>query len=111
MDYRKLGRTGLKVSEMCLGTMTFEWTSSREDSLAVLDRFWEVGGNFIDTADVYSRWADGNPGGVAETIIGANTVQQLDESLGALGLRLDDAEMARLDEVTHMTRNLGMENS
>jgi aryl-alcohol dehydrogenase-like predicted oxidoreductase len=97
MDYRKLGRTGLKVSEMCLGTMTFEWTSSREDSLAVLDRFWEVGGNFIDTADVYSRWA--------------NTVQQLDESLGALGLRLDDAEMARLDEVTHMTRNLGMENS
>jgi aryl-alcohol dehydrogenase-like predicted oxidoreductase len=70
MDYRKLGRTGLKVSEFCLGTMTFEWTSSREDSLAVLDRFWESGGNFIDTADVYSRWAEGNDGGVAETVIG-----------------------------------------
>jgi aryl-alcohol dehydrogenase-like predicted oxidoreductase len=48
---------------------------------------------------------------VTSPIIGANTVQQLDESLGALGLRLGDAEMARLDEVTHMTRNLGMENS
>jgi len=70
MEYRKLGRTGLKVSELCLGTMTFRWTSSEEDSLRVLDRAWEAGINFIDTADVYSRWAEGNPGGVAEEIIG-----------------------------------------
>lgn len=70
MEYRKLGRTGLKVSEFCLGTMTFRWTSSEEESFAVLDRFWEAGGNFIDTADVYSRWAEGNDGGVAEEIIG-----------------------------------------
>jgi aryl-alcohol dehydrogenase-like predicted oxidoreductase len=70
MEYRKLGRTGLKVSVLCLGTMTFRWTSSEEDSLRVLDRFWDDGGNFIDTADIYSRWAEGNSGGVAETIIG-----------------------------------------
>lgn len=70
MEYRKLGRTGLKVSELCLGTMTFRWTSSEEDSMQVMDRFWEAGGNFLDTADVYSRWAEGNPGGVAEEIIG-----------------------------------------
>lgn len=70
MDYRKLGRTGLKVSEFCLGTMTFRWTSTEEQSLQVLDRAWEAGINFIDTADVYSRWAEGNPGGVAEEIIG-----------------------------------------
>lgn len=70
MDYRKLGRTGLKVSELCLGTMTFRWTSTEEESIAVLNRAWEAGINFIDTADVYSRWAEGNPGGVAETIIG-----------------------------------------
>src|SRR5215208_1077722 len=70
MDYRKLGRTGLKVSELCLGTMTFRWTSSEEDSFKVLDRAWEAGITFIDTADVYSRWAPGNPGGVAEEIIG-----------------------------------------
>jgi aryl-alcohol dehydrogenase-like predicted oxidoreductase len=70
MDYRKLGRTGLKVSELCLGTMTFRWTSSEEDSFKVLDRAWDAGITFIDTADVYSRWAPGNPGGVAEEIIG-----------------------------------------
>lgn len=70
MEYRKLGRTGLKVSELCLGTMTFRWTSTEEQSLQVLDRAWEAGINFIDTADVYSFWAEGNPGGVAEEIIG-----------------------------------------
>ncbi len=70
MEYRKLGRTGLKVSEFCLGTMTFRWTSTEEQSYQVLDRAWEAGINFIDTADVYSRWAEGNPGGVAEEIIG-----------------------------------------
>jgi aryl-alcohol dehydrogenase-like predicted oxidoreductase len=70
MEYRKLGRTGLKVSALCLGTMTMGWTSSKEESFAVLDAFVEAGGNFIDTADVYSFWAEGNPGGVAETWIG-----------------------------------------
>lgn len=70
MEYRKLGRTGLKVSELCLGTMTFRWTSTEEESLAVLDRAFDAGINFIDTADVYSRWAEGNAGGVAEEIIG-----------------------------------------
>ncbi len=70
MEYRKLGRTGLKVSELCLGTMTFRWTSTEAESLAVLDRAFDAGINFIDTADVYSRWAEGNDGGVAEAIIG-----------------------------------------
>lgn len=70
MEYRRLGRTGLKVSELCLGTMTFRWTSTESESFAVLDRAWEAGINFIDTADVYSFWAPGNPGGVAERIIG-----------------------------------------
>jgi aryl-alcohol dehydrogenase-like predicted oxidoreductase len=70
MEFRKLGKTGLKVSELCLGTMTFRWTSTEEQSLQVLNRAWDAGINFIDTADVYSRWAPGNPGGVAESIIG-----------------------------------------
>lgn len=70
MEYRKLGRTGLKVSELCLGTMTFRWTSTEAQSFAVLNRAWDAGINFIDTADVYSRWAPGNAGGVAESIIG-----------------------------------------
>ena len=70
MEYRNLGRTGLKVSEMCLGTMQFGWTADEKSSFEILSRAFEAGINFIDTADVYSRWAPGNPGGVAETIIG-----------------------------------------
>ncbi|MCS6845888.1 MAG: aldo/keto reductase [Caldilineales bacterium] len=70
MEYRKLGRTGLKVSELCLGTMQFGWTADEATSWAIMDAFVEAGGNFIDTADIYSRWAPGNPGGVSEEIIG-----------------------------------------
>ena len=70
MDYRRLGSTGLKVSELCLGTMQFLWTTDEANSLAVLDAFVEAGGNFIDTADIYSSWAPGLKGGEAETVIG-----------------------------------------
>jgi aryl-alcohol dehydrogenase-like predicted oxidoreductase len=70
MEYRNLGRTGLKVSELCLGTMQFGWTASEELSRQILTAAYDAGINFIDTADVYSRWVEGNPGGVAETIIG-----------------------------------------
>jgi aryl-alcohol dehydrogenase-like predicted oxidoreductase len=50
--------------------MQFGWTADEAASFAVMDAFFEAGGNFIDTADVYSRWAEGNPGGVSEQIIG-----------------------------------------
>ncbi|MCX7706745.1 MAG: aldo/keto reductase [Anaerolineae bacterium] len=70
MNYRRLGRTGLKVSELCLGTMQFGWTADEATSFAIMDAFVEAGGNFIDTADIYSRWAEGNPGGISEQIIG-----------------------------------------
>ena len=70
MEYRRLGKTGLKVSELCLGTMTFGWTSDEQNAYQVFDAAFAAGINFIDTADVYSRWAPGNPGGVAETYIG-----------------------------------------
>jgi len=70
MEYRYLGRTGLKVSELCLGSMQFGWTANEEESHRILSTAFETGINFIDTADVYSRWVEGNPGGVSETIIG-----------------------------------------
>ncbi len=70
MNYRNLGRTGLKVSEICLGTMQWGWTSDEETSHTIMDAFVEAGGNFIDTADIYSNWAPNNPGGVSEEIIG-----------------------------------------
>lgn len=68
MDYRKLGRTGLKVSEFCLGTMTFRWTCDEAESFKIMDTAWEAGVNFLDTADIYSFWA--NSVGVAEEVIG-----------------------------------------
>lgn len=70
MEYRRLGRTGLKVSTICLGTMQFGWTTDKAAAFAVMDTAVANGCNFFDTADVYSRWAEGNPGGVSEQIIG-----------------------------------------
>jgi aryl-alcohol dehydrogenase-like predicted oxidoreductase len=70
MLMRKLGRTGLKVAALCLGGNTFGWTTDQKASEAVLDAYLEQGGNFIDTADVYSRWAPGNSGGESETALG-----------------------------------------
>ena len=70
MEFRRLGRTGLKVSELCLGTMQWGWTADENTASEVMDAFVAAGGSFIDTADVYSRWAEGNPGGVSEEIIG-----------------------------------------
>ena len=71
MLMRKLGRTGLRVAALCLGGNTFGWTTDQKASEAVLDADMEAGGNFIDTADVYSRWAPGNVGGESETALGA----------------------------------------
>jgi aryl-alcohol dehydrogenase-like predicted oxidoreductase len=71
MLMRKLGRSGLKVAALCLGGNTFGWTTDQKASEAVLDAYVEAGGNFIDTADVYSRWVPGNKGGESETVLGA----------------------------------------
>src|SRR2546427_2347855 len=71
MLMRKLGRTGLRVAALCLGGNTFGWTTDQKASEAVLDAYLEAGGNFIDTADVYSRWVPGNAGGESETVLGA----------------------------------------
>src|SRR4030067_951183 len=70
MEYRYLGNTGLKVSELCMGTMQFGWTADEETSYEILSQSYDAGINFIDTANVYSRWVPGNQGGEAETITG-----------------------------------------
>jgi aryl-alcohol dehydrogenase-like predicted oxidoreductase len=54
MEHRRLGKTGLMVSELCLGCMTFGRELDEEGSKELVQRFLEVGGNFIDTADVYA---------------------------------------------------------
>ncbi|MFM8927600.1 MAG: aldo/keto reductase [Rhodoluna sp.] len=66
----KLRKTNLEVSNVCFGGNVFGWTAGQVESFKLLDRFTELGGNFIDTADVYSAWKDGNSGGESETIIG-----------------------------------------
>jgi aryl-alcohol dehydrogenase-like predicted oxidoreductase len=71
MRYRRLGRTGLKVSALCLGTMTFGWSADQAASFAIMDAALDAGINFFDTADIYSYWGAGNRGGESETIIGA----------------------------------------
>ncbi len=67
MEYTQLGRSGLKVSRLCLGTMNFGPETSEEDSHAIMDRAHELGINFFDTADVYG-WKKGE--GITENIIG-----------------------------------------
>lgn len=67
---RTIGRTQLFVNPLCLGGNVFGWTIDEPTSFAVLDAFVAGGGDFIDTADVYSAWAPGNQGGESETILG-----------------------------------------
>ncbi|RKT83710.1 aryl-alcohol dehydrogenase (NADP+) [Saccharopolyspora antimicrobica] len=66
----QLGGTALDVFPICLGGNVFGWTADRDESFAVLDGYAAAGGNFIDSADMYSAWAPGNSGGESETIIG-----------------------------------------
>jgi aryl-alcohol dehydrogenase-like predicted oxidoreductase len=67
---RKLGSSDLEVFPLALGGNVFGWTADEATSFAVLDAYTAAGGNFIDTADAYSAWVDGNQGGESETIIG-----------------------------------------
>jgi len=70
MEQRRMGRTGLNVSTLCLGTMTFGSSADDATSFAIMDRAVGAGINFFDTADIYSYWIKGNKGGESETIIG-----------------------------------------
>ncbi|CAL9466140.1 1-deoxyxylulose-5-phosphate synthase YajO [Streptomyces sp. enrichment culture] len=67
---RKLGSSDLEVFPLALGGNVFGWTADEAASFAVLDAYTAAGGNFVDTADSYSAWVDGNSGGESETLIG-----------------------------------------
>lgn len=70
MKTRKIGNSGLEVVPLAFGGNVFGWTVDEAMSFKLLDGFVAAGCNFIDTADVYSRWAPGNQGGESETILG-----------------------------------------
>lgn len=70
INYIALGQSGLQVSPLSFGGNVFGWTAGQAETLALLDAWTGEGFNFIDTADVYSRWVDGNAGGESETLLG-----------------------------------------
>jgi len=70
MEKRKLGRSGLEFAPIAFGGNVFGWTADEAISHKLLDAFVDAGFTFVDTADVYSRWAPGNKGGESETVIG-----------------------------------------
>jgi len=112
MKLRKLGRTGLKVSNLCLGTMTFgnkEWGCDEATSRKIVDRFLDAGGNFIDTADVYSN-------GISEEITGRairekrHQVVLATKVAGPMGAGPNDLGLSRrhiLDGIDASLRRLG----
>ncbi|MFD8720379.1 aldo/keto reductase [Streptomyces sp. NPDC059629] len=69
-SFRKLGASDLEVFPLALGGNVFGWTADEATSFAVLDAYAAAGGNFVDTADAYTAWIEGNKGGESETIIG-----------------------------------------
>lgn len=71
MTKHTLAKTDLHVSHVCLGGNVFGWSADQAQGHQVLDAFVELGGNFIDTADVYSEWVPGHKGGESESVIGA----------------------------------------
>ncbi len=105
MEYRYLGRTGLMVSALCMGSMQFGWTTDEAQAHQILSAAFAAGVNFIDTADIYSRWVEGNPGGVSETIIGTwmkkagiprHQVVIATKVRGAMGSGANDEGLSRL---------------
>jgi aryl-alcohol dehydrogenase-like predicted oxidoreductase len=70
MEKRELGRSGIQVVPFCFGGNVFGWTADERTSFTLLDAFIDSGFNFVDTADVYSKWVPGNTGGDSEKIIG-----------------------------------------
>jgi len=132
----QLGKTDLRVHQLCLGGNVFGWSANTAESHDVLNRYADNGGNFIDTADMYSEWKDGNVGGESETIIGEwmrsrsnrndvviatkvgqssrrpglsahNIHQSIDESLQRLGTDYVDIYYAHFDDLeTPLTETL-----
>ncbi len=104
MEYRRLGETGLMVSELCLGCMTFGREADEEDSKKLVARFLEAGGNFIDTADVYTR-------GVSEEITGRAIKSVRDDVVLATKVRFPMGEGPNDVGLSRKHINQGCEDS
>jgi aryl-alcohol dehydrogenase-like predicted oxidoreductase len=104
MKYNKLGNSGLSVSNLILGTMSFGTETPEEEAFAILDAFLEAGGNMIGAtpSQVALSWVANRPS-VSSTVIGARTIEQLNDNLGAADVVLDADALSRLDAVSAPT--------
>jgi len=107
MRLRALGQTGLNVSPLMLSGNVFGRTASENTSFSILDAFVAGGGNFINSANVYSVCELGHTGGESESVLGisapiasATTVAQVQELIGAVNLRLDSSAIEQLNEAS-----------
>ena len=115
MRHVRLGGTGLRVSQLCLGTMTFGLQCDEPTSVAILDRAAAGGITFLEAlrplaaeagmsmAQMAVAWVLENPA-VTSPIVGASRPEQLDDSLAAVDKGLDESLKARLDELTREYR-------
>jgi aryl-alcohol dehydrogenase-like predicted oxidoreductase len=87
----RLPGTDLEIFPLCLGGNVLGWTADERQSFAVLDRYVELGGNLLDTADVYSAWIDGNSGGESEGIIGRWTASRRNRDRILIGTKVGQA--------------------
>ncbi|MBB6407141.1 aldo/keto reductase [Arthrobacter sp. AZCC_0090] len=83
-----VGSSTLDVFPLSLGGNVFGWTADREESFDVLDAYRDAGGDFIDTADVYSAWPPGHSGGESETIIGEWMAQRINRDSVVIGTKV-----------------------
>lgn len=85
MEYRELGSSGLLVSPICLGTMTFGSPVAEADAVSIIHGALDAGVNFVDTANVYEGYDRyfGSPGGVAEDIVGKAMHDRRDKAIVA----------------------------
>lgn len=111
MQFRKLGNSGASVSSLCLGTMTFGAESDEATSHDILSRFFEAGGNFVDTADVYSRgvseeivgrWLAANPDKAAQAVIATKGRFPMGEGPNDLGLSRRHLQVALDDSLKRL---------
>ena len=112
MEKRRLGRSGIVVSEICMGTMTFGGNLNEKESFEVMDYAYDHGVDFFDTAEIYpvpskAEWVNRTEefvgkqhDFVASTIVGANSIEQLMPSLAAADLKLSDETLAQIDAIS-----------
>jgi len=105
----RIGNTSLDLFPLCLGGNVFGWTIDEPQSFAVLDAFAAAGGNFVDTADMYSSWVPGSAGGESETILGRWMAARRNRDRMVVATKV--GKLAGLDNLSAKTIRTAAENS